>query len=274
MQKGRVPTGVPGGGARGRHGGGTRGPGHAQRGPRGTGRGRAEGRAGPGRDAARRRGGGSGREHARGVGRQAGGGEGDGRDPGDPGQRQREAREGRGLRPGLGLLQRGASRRRAPGRVRRSSAAPRCPRTSRCSARPKQALDGERPGFAVMPKVQAPVQTRLPQAVARGAQAAPILNAPAGGPAAGPQRVQLTAPPAPAAAQAPAPAQVQTARRGWQAPPQAAQPRAAPRPGEGGGRVGVLPAAGRRRQGGRGGAGAGAAAPRRQLARQPRAERA
>jgi hypothetical protein len=89
----------------------------------------------------------------------------------------------------------------------------------------KQALDGDRPGFAVMPKAQAPVQTRLPQVVARGAQAAPILNAPAGGPAAGPQRLQLTAPPAPAAAQAPAPAQVQTAKRGWQAPaPQAAPP--------------------------------------------------
>jgi anti-sigma factor RsiW len=89
----------------------------------------------------------------------------------------------------------------------------------------KQALDGDGRGFAVVPKAQAPVQTRMPQGVARGAQAAPILNAPAGGPAAGPQRVQLTAPPAPAAAQAPPPAEVQTAKRGWQAPaPQAAPP--------------------------------------------------
>jgi hypothetical protein len=74
--------------------------------------------------------------------------------------------------------------------------------------------DGDgRPSFAQAPKVEPTVQTRAPQGVARGAQAAPIMNAPAGGPAAGPPRVIAALP---QAAQAPAP-QVQ-AKRAWQAP--------------------------------------------------------
>jgi hypothetical protein len=84
----------------------------------------------------------------------------------------------------------------------------------------RSAVDGERPVFAQMPKQQAPVAVRLPQAVARGAQAAPVINAPAGGPAAGPQRLVQ------AEARPPAPAQVQT-KRSWQEPRVAQAPAAA-----------------------------------------------
>jgi hypothetical protein len=91
------------------------------------------------------------------------------------------------------------------------------PRDQTVQRETKQAIDGQRPRFADFPKQQAPAARE--QAATRGAQAAPIINAPAGGPAGGGQRAPVAMPqapqPAPAAA-APAPTQLQ--KRAQQGP--------------------------------------------------------